>query len=73
MPTVHRDEEYIGHNNVEIKRLKNEILSYEKKIREAEEEIRRIQSECNHYYQFSSGGPYEDNYVCKLCGHENEF
>lgn len=72
MPSIHRDEEYMGQSNKEIKRLDNEILSHEKKIKEAKEQIDKIQSECDHYYQFSSSGMYEDNYVCKHCGHETE-
>lgn len=70
--SFHRYEEYMGHNNQEIKELRREILLYEKKIREANKKIEDIQSECEHHYQFSSGGPYEDNYVCKLCGHDTE-
>lgn len=70
--SFHRYEEYKGHNNEEIKKLQRKIWDYEKKIKEAEEEIYKIQSACNHHYQFSSTGPYEDNYVCSLCGHDTE-
>lgn len=70
--SYHYNEEYHGHSNQEVKRLRREILSHEKAIREAEEEIYKIQSECDHHYQLSSLGPYDDNYVCCLCGHDTE-
>lgn len=70
--SFHHNEQYNGHNNQAIKNLKKQISFHEKIIEEAEKDIRKIQSECNHYYQFSSRGMYEDNYVCKHCGHETE-
>lgn len=70
--SFHHDEKYMGHNNQEIKELRKKIRALEKEIKEVEQQIENIQSKCEHYYQFSSGGPYEDNYNCKFCGHDTE-
>ena len=71
-PTFYRYDPYIGHENREVKLLTEQINTLKDMIKIAEDELNKIQSNCNHEYQFSSSGMYEDNYVCKLCGHETE-
>lgn len=70
--TFHRDEPYEGYENQNVKNLKEQISILEEMKEAAEKAIEEIQSNCDHHYQFSSGGMYEDNYVCKHCGHDTE-
>lgn len=70
--TYHRYEPYEMHTNQNVKNLIEQVGILKELIKINEDELKRIQSECNHYYQFSSSGMYEDNYVCKHCGHETE-
>lgn len=72
MPRFYREEEYVGHSNQRINELNKHLVTLNKMIKTTEDSIDKIQSECDHHYQFSSSGMYEDNYVCKHCGHETE-
>lgn len=66
------NEEYTGYSNEEIKQLNKEIQDHLTIIKELQEKIKNIRSNCNHIYLFESSGPYEDYYSCKICGNETE-
>lgn len=70
--TFHRFEQYEGFENENIKLLQSQRDALREMLKIVEDNIVEIQSNCDHHYQFSSGGMYEDNYVCKHCGHETE-
>lgn len=72
MSTINRDETYGGYENQNVKNLVEQISVLKEMIKIAEDELYKIRSNCNHHYQFSSSGMYEDNFVCKHCGNETE-
>lgn len=69
--TYSRDQ-YEGHENEKIISLHSELEDNISERKRIENDIYEIQSKCIHQYMFSSQGMYEDNYVCRLCGHESE-
>lgn len=70
--TINRYEPYEGYDNQNVKNLVEQIGILKEMIEIAEDELNKIRSNCNHHYQFSSSGMYEDNYVCKHCGQDTE-
>jgi len=64
--------QYEGHENEKIISLHSELEDNIAERKRIENEIYEIQSKCIHQYMFSSNGMYEDNYICRLCGHESE-
>lgn len=64
--------EYKGHDNQEIWDLKEKLMEAERQVIVIENKIKHIQSNCDHQYEFSCSGMYEDSYTCSLCGHETE-
>jgi len=71
-PTFHRYEPFESYENQNVKNLVEQIEILKEMIKIAEDELNKIRNNCHHYYQFSSSGMYEDNYVCKHCGQEDE-
>lgn len=74
IPIFHRNEQYNASLfvNQNVENLKEQIGILKQMIKVAEDELYKIQTECNHDYYFSSSGMYEDNFVCIHCGHETE-
>lgn len=71
-PTFHRYSRFEGFENESIKSLQNQIEFLRESIKISENIIYDIQSNCAHNYMYSSSGMFEDNYICKHCGHEIE-
>lgn len=58
--------------NKEIISLKDDLRRAKKTMVMTQNCITEIQNNCDHEYMFSCKGAYEDNYVCRICGHETE-
>jgi hypothetical protein len=58
--------------NEEVVKLLKEIdeieAEFNKKKKEKSEALEQIRRNCNHHYQFSIKGMYDDTYECKFCG-----
>ena len=64
-------EQYEGHHNEEIISLINDLNDAESEVKRLQEEIDKIQSNCNHEYMFVTKSIYEDAYTCRKCGHNS--
>jgi len=58
--------------NIAVNDLQTKANKLLGELRLLHAEIRKIQDDCIHTYEFSSRGMHNDNYVCKICGHETE-
>lgn len=56
----------------ETNEVKKELKRIQLLLEEKKAKLLEIQNDCDHEYFFISSGPYEDYYMCKLCGHETD-
>ena len=69
--TFSRDQ-YLGHDNQEIKDLLNEFYNLEAQKLSIKLKIAEIRDNCEHDFKLVCTGVYEDYYQCSKCGEEAE-
>jgi len=66
---INRNKEFVSLSNAEIIALTNKLYECKREQQRIENEIKRIQDECNHNYLFVTSEEYDDIFACEFCGH----